>query len=289
MRARLVGRVLAVAAAATVTATIGLTAGAAVAEEQGTLKYVALGDSSAAGPLIPSQVSTICLRSDKNWPNVVARRLGADLTDVSCSGATTDDMAGRQFGLVAPQYDALTADTDLVTLAIGANDIRLGTVVPSCLNSFPVPYGVSCKSRFTTGGTDELAERIAATAPKAGAVLDEINRRSPAADVFVVTYATYFAKGGCFGKDPIWGVDADYLQATWDRLHEMLAEQAAEHGARFVDIRTPSADHGVCASHGEKWMEGLVPTSAAAPYHPNAKGMAASGATVAAAIAAATL
>ncbi|WP_051400218.1 SGNH/GDSL hydrolase family protein [Haloechinothrix halophila] len=108
---------------------------------------------------------------------------------------------------------------------------------------------------------------------------------TPDAEIFVVSYATYFQPGGCFGKDPIWGVDADYLQATWDRLHAMLADQAAAHGARFVDIRTPSAAHGACASYGEKWMEGLVPTSAAAPYHPNAKGMAAAGATIAAAIA----
>lgn len=120
--------------------------------------------------------------------------------------------------------------------------------------------------------------------PKVGAVLDEIAKRSPKADVYVVTYGTYWKKGGCYGLDPVWGVDADYLQSTWDKLHAMLAEQAAAHGAGFVDIRTPGADHGVCASWGEKWMEGLLPTSAAAPYHPNAKGMAASGATVAAAI-----
>lgn len=115
-------------------------------------------------------------------------------------------------------------------------------------------------------------------------MLEEIQRRSPKADVYVVSYATYWKPGGCFGPDPIRGADADYLQGTWDRLHAMLAEQAAAHDAEFVDIRTPSADHGVCAPYGEKWMEGLLPTSPAAPYHPNAKGMAASGATVAAAV-----
>lgn len=263
--------------------TAGLITGAAltagpVASASTELGYVALGDSSAAGPLIPSQEPTPCLRSTRNWPKVVAEKLGARLTDVTCSGATTDDMAGKQFGFVAPQYDALQPETDLVTIAIGANDISLGTVVPSCFAPLP------CKSRYASGGVDQLAERVAATAPKVAAVLEEIQRRSPKADVYVVSYATYWKPGGCFGLDPIRGADADYLQGTWDKLHAMLAEQAAAHGAEFVDIRTPSAGHGVCARYGEKWMEGLLPTSAAAPYHPNAKGMAASGATVAAAV-----
>lgn len=248
------------------------------------LDYVALGDSSAAGPLIPWQDPSPCLRSSKNWPKVVAAKLGATLTDVTCSGAVTGDMTGKQFGFVAPQFDALKPDTDLVTIAIGANDISLGSVVPSCFNPFPAPAGISCKSRYTTGGVDQLTQRIEATAPKVGAILEGIHDRAPNARVMVVTYATYFQKGGCYGKDPIWAVDADYLQSTWDRLHAMLADQAAAHDAEFVDIRTPSAAHGVCAPTGEKWMEGLVPTSAAAPYHPNATGMAHSGATIAAAI-----
>ncbi|MFI9452455.1 hypothetical protein [Amycolatopsis sp. NPDC052450] len=54
------------------------------------------------------------------------------MTDVSCNAATIDAMAGRQLGIVAPQYDALRPDTDLVTITVGANDIGLGFVVPSC-------------------------------------------------------------------------------------------------------------------------------------------------------------
>lgn len=256
-----------------ITAT-GVAAGPAGAESE--LDYVALGDSSAAGPLIPSQAFSPCLRSTRNWPNVVAGKLGANLTDVSCSGAVTEDMTGKQFGFVAPQFDALKPDTDLVTIAIGANDLSLGTVVPSCF--------LPCKDRLTAGGVDQLAQRIAEAAPKVGAVLDGIHERSPDARVVVVGYATYWKKGGCFPLDPIRAADADYLQSSWDKLHAMLREQAAAHDAEYVDIRTPSASHGVCASYGQKWMEGAIPTSPAAPYHPNAAGMANSGATIAAAI-----
>lgn len=281
-------RIVAVAAStfALVAATVAVTSTATASTAA--LDYVALGDSSAAGPLVPLQEASPCLRSSKNWPKVVAAELGADVTDVTCSGATTDDLSGKQFGFVAPQYDALKPDTDLVTIAIGANDISLGTVVPSCINPLPKPAGSSCKRRYTAGGTDQLVQRIAAAAPKVGAALDEIAKRSPQADVYVVGYGTYWQKGGCHPRDPIWDVDADYLQSSWDKLHAMLADQAAAHGAEYVDIREPSAAHGVCASYRDKWMEGLLPTSAAAPYHPNAKGMAHSGATVAAAITATT-
>ncbi|MEF3112921.1 SGNH/GDSL hydrolase family protein [Streptomyces chrestomyceticus] len=245
--------------------------------------YVALGDSSAAGPLIPVQTNLPCLRSNRNWPAVAAARLGADLTDVTCSGATTKDLAGRQLGLVPPQLDALRRDTDLVTLSVGANDISLGTALPSCVRLHPRPAGLgrTCESVYTAGGRDRLAERITRTAPKITAALGQIHRRSPHARVYVVSYGTYFQPGGCWPREPVWPGDADYLQNTFDRLHTMLAERAAAGGADFVDLRTPSTRHGVCAAQGERWMEGLLPGSAAAPYHPNGTGMAHAGATVA--------
>ncbi|OKI05391.1 hypothetical protein A6A06_08510 [Streptomyces sp. CB02923] len=248
--------------------------------------YVALGDSSAAGPLIPAQTSLSCLRSNRNWPAVAAARLGAELTDVTCSGATTKALAGRQFGLVPPQLDALRPDTGLVTLAVGANDISLGTALPSCVRLHPQSAGLgrTCESLYTAGGRDRLAERITRTAPRITAALGQIHRRSPHARVYVVSYGTYFQPGGCWPREPVWPRDADYLQRTFDRLHTMLAERAAAGGADFVDLRTPSARHGVCVAQGERWMEGLLPGSAAAPYHPNGRGMAHAGATVADAI-----
>jgi lysophospholipase L1-like esterase len=248
------------------------------------IDYVALGDSSAAGPLIPNQIDLPCTRSDHNWPHVVAARIGAALTDVTCSGAKTTDLGGHQFGFVAPQYDALRPGTDLVTLAIGANDIDMGTVVPSCASLLADPVRPSCKERFTAGGHDQLAARVDATAPKVAAALGEIHRRAPEATVLVVGYLTYWRPGGCHPVDPIPPADADYLQATFDRLMTMLAEQAAAHDAGYVDIRTPSADHGLCAAPGARWLEGLVPTAPTFPYHPNARGMAAAGELVAEAV-----
>ncbi|GAA5039895.1 lysophospholipase L1-like esterase [Thermocatellispora tengchongensis] len=248
------------------------------------LRYVALGDSSAAGPLIPREIDATCLRSDRNWPHVLAGLLRAALTDVTCSGAKTTDLAGRQFGEVAPQYDALRPDTDLVTLAIGANDILLGSAFVTCANPQPPPTGPTCRERHTVDGVDQYAARIDATAPKVAAALEEIHRRSPRADVVVVGYLTYWRRGGCYPADPFTSADADYLQATFDRLMAMLARQAAAHDAIYVDIRRPSARHGLCEPPARRWLEGAVPASPAYPYHPNAAGMARAAGIIAEAV-----
>ncbi len=62
--------------------------------------YVALGDSYTAGPLIPDQsLSPLgCLRSDHNYPSLIAPTLGlsGSFTDVSCSGAETNEMFNAQ-------------------------------------------------------------------------------------------------------------------------------------------------------------------------------------------------
>lgn len=255
-----------------VAAVLGGSTSVAVAADP--ITYVALGDSSAAGPLIPNQdPQLLCLRSDHNFPQIVAARLGARLTDVTCSGATTADLAGKRFGVIPAQFDALTADTDLVTLSMGANDMDLGTAVLSCVNLLPPPVGLSCAKRFTAGGTDQLRARAAATAPKIAAALQEIKRRSPHATVVVTGYGTYTRPGGCWPSVPLHPADADYVQASFGTLSDMLATQAASAAATFVDLRAVTVGHDMCAAPSARFYEPLVPASGGVIYHPNARGM----------------
>lgn len=247
------------------------------------LTMVALGDSSAAGPLVGAQDSLECLRSTSNWPAIAARTVGAQLTDVTCSGAVAGDLNSKRFGFIAPQLDAVKPDTDIVTLAIGANDIDLGGTVIGCIQPFPVPFGVSCKSRMTAGG-DTTDRQLAAVAPKIADAIQQIRAKAPAAEVYLVGYLRYWDATGCYPLDRIWSVDAKWLQSIFDRTNAMLRTTAAANGATYIDIATPSSGHGVCAGYADKWVEGLIPTSPAAPYHPNQKGMNAAGAVVAAAI-----
>lgn len=261
-----------------------LSAGVPAAAQEDAFEYVAMGDSAAAGPLVPGpDPNLLCFRSTSNYPQVAAARLGAQLNDVTCSGAETEDFSGRQHHVLPPQYDALSETTDLVTVTIGGNDISLVQAAVSCLNAFPEPVGSSCADGFTANG-DELAERIDAFTPDFDEALEEITDRAPNARVVVVGYGTYLPPGGCYPKQPMWARDADYIQSTVDRLSARLGERARAHGATFVDLGPVSEGHDVCQASQDKYFEGVVPTSWAAPLHPNANGMTAFGNAVADAV-----
>lgn len=244
--------------------------------------YVALGDSYTAGPLIPIQTGLPpgCQRSDSNYPSLVAKTLGVEkLTDVSCSGATTDDFSIPQtvpLGVNPPQFDALAADADLVSVGIGGNDIGFAGILQQCLARSPQqPLGAACRDFYTAGGTDQLAARIAATAPKIAAALAGVKQGAPHARRLLVGYPALLPdKGpGCFPVIPFSPGDVAYLRATEKRLNAMLAAQAMLAGADYIDTYTPTIGHDVCQPPGTKWIEGLVPTAPAAPFHPNALGM----------------
>jgi lysophospholipase L1-like esterase len=243
-----------------------------------------LGDSAAAGPLIPSQdINLLCLRSNRNYPAVVAEQLGAELTDVTCSGARTSDFSGRRLGVLPPQFDALKPTTDLVSVTVGANDSGLFQQALGCINLLPEPVGLSCADRLTAGGKDQLGKAVEKWAPEFGAALDEIHRRSPHAKIVVTGYGTYIRKGGCHPKQPVWARDGDYLQSVMDRISAAARDQAREHGARFVDVAPLTVGHDICAAPRDRYLEGLVPAHAAAPLHPNRQGMVVYGNAVAAA------
>jgi lysophospholipase L1-like esterase len=252
------------------------------------------GDSYAAGPLVPIPTGEPagCLRSNQNYPSVVAHELGvADFHDVSCSGATTEDITGPQsvpLGTNPPQLDALAPDTQLVTISIGGNDIGFGDIVTECAKRSPLqPTGSACKDHYTAGGADELAQRIDEAAPKVARVLRAIHERSPDARVLLVGYPAILPDEGpgCFPVVPFSPGDVEYLRGVEKELNAMLADEAARAGVGFVDTYTPSIGHDACQPPGTKWVEGLVPTAPAAPVHPNALGMREIGGIVADAVA----
>ncbi|MEU5182038.1 SGNH/GDSL hydrolase family protein [Streptomyces longwoodensis] len=249
-------------------------------------RYVALGDSYAAEPLVPpaDPADPACLRSLAGYPHVAARALGADLTDVSCSAATTGDLSASQHAGVPPQYAALSPGTDLVSVTIGANDVRLFSEALKCVNLLPPPLGTSCAERNTAGGTDRLAARIDAWAPTFASVLDEITRRAPYAEVFVVGYGNFVRTGGCYPAQPLWAQDATHLQRTIDRLTAVLRRTAEEHHATFVDTYGPGIGHDICAAPGDRYIEGLAPDRPAAALHPNEAGARVIGEALTAAV-----
>lgn len=240
--------------------------------------YVALGDSYAAGPLIPTPVLPLgCLKSDHNYPHLAAPSIGLTLRDASCSGATTTDMTNPQSvepdGPNPPQFNSLDASTTVVSLTIGGNDIGFSEVAEGCITLNP--FSTPCKDKYDAGGHDQLAERIEATAPKVAAVLAGIKSRAPSAKIYVVNYPAIFPEtgSGCWPQMPIGFGDVPYLRSTEQRLDSMLATQAAAAGATLVNWYSASIGHDACKSSSNRWVEPLVPGELAAPIHPNRAGM----------------
>ncbi len=240
-------------------------------------RYVALGDSYTSAPFVgaPAGAPVGCDRSLNNYPHLVASAIGASLLDVSCQGATTADVSSPQpvsDGVNPPQFDALRTTTTLVTIGIGGNDIGFADIVTTCASL--TPGGTPCRDHYTAGGVDQLAARIAATAPKIAAVLAGVHARSPSARVLLVGYPAILpATGpGCYPLQPFTPGDAAYLRGTELRLDSMLAEQAKSAGADYVDSYPSTFGHDVCQPPRLRWIEGVVPTMPAAPVHPNALG-----------------
>jgi lysophospholipase L1-like esterase len=273
---------------AMVVAALSLTLGAASAASAA--QIVGLGDSYAAGPLIPNQSLNPlgCLRSDHNYVHLTASQLGRSLTDVSCSGATTADMTAAQDVTPGPanppQLNAVTAATQTVTLTIGGNDIGFTSIIENC--AAPTPFGHPCQDQYDSGGVDQLAARINATAPKVAAVIQGIHTRAPSARVLVLGYEPILPEtgSGCWPQVPLAWADVPYLRATEQRLNTMLRNTAIANSARYVDVYAPSIGHDACKSSSTRWVEPLIPGNTAAPFHPNARGMAGITPTVAAAV-----
>lgn len=265
----------AAALAVTLVAGSAASAGSASTSVAAPAHYVALGDSYASGAGVPTQVDSACTRSDKNYPQLLTKAVGpAASTDVTCGGATTVDMTESQNSSAKPQFDALTADTDLVTVTIGGNDIGFTDIITRCVVlGALLPNSAPCKTSYTWTGSDELTRKINDTAPKIDAVLDGIKQRAPQAKVLLVGYPSILPDDGsnCRSTVTIAKGDAPWLRDTQKRLNGMLATRAAAHGATYVDTYTPSIGHDVCKPTGTRWLEPLI-TTEAAPFHPNAAG-----------------
>lgn len=239
------------------------------------LGYAALGDSMASGPLIPDFTGPLaCGRSTRNYPHVLAATLGAALSDATCSGAQTKHLAqpqslsllGVPAGSAPPQFDVLRPDTGLVTITMGGNDVGLVGIAQDCVRWDPA--ATPCNGEFQ----ERLTQRLAELGPRLDTALTAITERSPAARVVVVGYGLYIRPGGCWPVQPVLAPDADFLQDGVDRMNAVLADRAAAHGAEYVDLVGPSAGHDTCAPNAERWIEGYVPVTLAAPLHPNRRG-----------------
>lgn len=293
-------------------------------------RYVALGDSFAAfGPVdAPTSGPPACLRSTSNYPALVAEALGGPVAgggpesaggpvsgggdpgsrsgedmvfvDATCGGAQTTDLTRGQLAGIPPQFDALTADTDLVTLSIGGNDIGFGAIAECVMTT---RADATAEGSASTGAVDGATstgavdpgpcrERLAQTVTDALDALPEqldlvyasIREHSPDARVVTTGYLPLVpADGGCAFVASMNPGDVTWTRDVTRQINEVVAEAAARAGA---DLAMPgqAQQHSGCAAPADRYTDFTGSETGSHPMHPTALGQAAMAEAVAAAV-----
>ncbi|OYX65473.1 MAG: hypothetical protein B7Y88_08735 [Sphingomonadales bacterium 32-64-17] len=239
--------------------------------------YVAMGSSFAAGAGIgPNKPGTPerCNRATNNYASLLAARLGLTLDDQSCGGATTAHLLHAWDELPA-QLSAVQADTRLVTITVGGND----------LNYMGLLFTASCDP--AVGMTRDGDTRPCPALPPAPSdpdyaalegnlvqIVRSIHALAPAARVVFVQYVTLVPEQLC-NATPIGEDAAQQARVLAHRLAQVTARAAQESGAEVLAADAFSAAHTVCDQ--QPFARGFSPTApgSGAPWHPNAQGHAA--------------
>lgn len=260
------------------TASVALATGPATADPSPVdrVEYVNLGDSFSAGsgvfPIAP-RTNPICWQSSNNWAHDIASEHGYQLTDVSCGAAQTKDYFTAQMQGLAPQLDALSASTDLVTMTIGGNDSdTLANAAISCgaLAVASLGQGSPCKAKYGSSFADTVRNT---TYPALVNALSAVQAKAPNARVAIAGYLWLLPPtGGCFPLMPIARGDVPYLRDLQATLNDAVRRAAEVTGATYIDVSTISEGHDACRPIGTRWVEPALGSVQLIPVHPNLRG-----------------
>ena len=139
------------------------------------LRYVALGDSYAAGQ------ATDCTHTPSSYPLLLDRLPSVKLvSDVSCAGATTTSVITSQIG-------AVNRTVGLVTVTVGANDLDVAGLEAVCAaNPASAPCAAAIQARQT---------QLPALFANLSAAYSLIAAASPEATIIVTGYAPLVSTG----------------------------------------------------------------------------------------------
>lgn len=243
-------------------------AGASVASTDAAVprgaQYVAIGSSYAAGFAIQPQEpgAGACGRSLVDYPHLLAAKLHLQLNDVSCGGAVIANALRTSQGSNAPQIDAVTSRTRLVTITIGGNDVGYIATAIECgqLNS-------TCAA---TASPPSINAAFGALPRSLTRLIQAVRAKARSAVIVLVTYPRLVPPTACSALH--YSPAASRLVASIGaRLERVFASVAKSDHVRFADPYVLGASHGPCATGDSQWVAGLV-ASNGFEYHPTASG-----------------
>jgi lysophospholipase L1-like esterase len=233
--------------------------------------YVAMGSSYGAGPGITTQAIDSpgnCAQSNDNYARQIARALKLKLVDRTCGGAVTAQvLKERQAGL-APQIEAVTADTRLVTVTIGGNDIRYNADLSAAACRTAAAHADETKDTPACGERRgfELEPAFVQVAANLREIASQVRRRAPQARLMFVDYVTAIPPGPPCAALSLSADDAADLRSRHDRLAALTEQVAKEAGADIVKGSVLTKDHDACAA--EPWVAGDVHRDPAKGWQP---------------------
>ncbi|MEZ5743240.1 MAG: GDSL-type esterase/lipase family protein [Sphingomonadaceae bacterium] len=150
------------------------------------------GARASASPSRSARAAPVRL----NYPTLLAEELRLTLFDATCSGATTEHILGP-WGEIPAQIEMVTAETDLVTITIGGNDINyVGNIMAA---SCPPggKFEVAGRTFDCPKPTDPSEVDYAMLEDSLGRIAQEVRRRAPDAKIVFVEYLRLVPETSC--------------------------------------------------------------------------------------------
>ncbi|MFN2587505.1 MAG: SGNH/GDSL hydrolase family protein [Actinomycetota bacterium] len=244
--------------------------------------YVALGDSYSSGEGNPPFIwpthtdGNHCHRSEAAYPQHLAdhaSELIESFTFVACSGAVIDNFWGGQEN-EGPQVDAISSETDLVTLTAGGNDMKFKKILTKCAFGFGKQLAPNCFEEF--GLQKEFEKNLRVLGPRLRTLYDEIRRLAHEdARVYVVGYPQIF---------PVWRTaecpwrlrgftqgEIYRIRRSTHRVNERIRDTARAARVGFVDVEDAFKGHELCKD--EPYVNQIIARHELVySFHPNEKG-----------------
>jgi len=223
------------------------------AADSGTVQYVALGDSYAAGQGAPPYLDDDCLQSAQGYPELLDSERRVHLrANEACSGATTDNVTDSQLS-------ALNRGTRLVTLTVGGNDLDVSGLATLCIAT-PADCAAAIRERLLL---------LPALGSDLTDLYAEVADEAPRALIVVTGYPHLLEAKAPFPPDLIAA-----LNFATDELNRTIREAVAAADATgvnivYVDVTDAFAGHGIGGTVPPPFIN--APPSADA-FHPNAAG-----------------
>lgn len=266
--------------------------GELVSTEPPLAKYVGMGDSYSSGqgsrrPYIAGTETATnkCRRSSAAYPMLLAADTSLNLGPtrfVACGGAQASAITTDGFNGESAQMDALTSETELVTMTIIGNDIPFDEFARACATP---GFDQGC---HLTGQAylDAMTSIDVNVKPRLEQLLQTLDERLALLDsnarVLVIGYPhllpeEWVYETGCWWLQPD---ELPAIRAVQDALNSAIHDKVVAKGGRFefvsaTDGGSPFIGHELCreVSTGSNYFNGVVTgENEADSFHPNEAG-----------------